>query len=196
MNKAKEIWKNKIREDREVHFTVLDVDYLKATEAQNKTLKHYIETKKQQLRDAPEDERILNAVTPEELKVIDPVTEIMTIPDLEKAKLDKYTEIDEDWKATLKEGWQTPEGWNLGIHTDDVALLNGVFSLAKEAEALGSTDPVIILDTGGESHSLTLPELTPLILAYGQARTNLTTADAARRKLVKEALTIEELAEI
>ena len=38
--------------------------------------------------------------------------------------------------------------------------------------------------------------MTPLMLAYGQARSELSGADAARRKLVKDATTIEELAEI
>ena len=196
MQKAQEIWRDKIREDREPYFQSLDVDYLKATEAQNTTLKNHIETKKQQLRDAPADSRITEAITPEELKTIDPVTEIMDISELEQAKLDKLTEIDQDWKVTLNNGWQTPEGWSLGIHTDDVALLNGAYALAKEAASLGSTDPVTILDTNGEPHSLTVAEMTPLMLAYGQARSELSGADAARRKLVKDATTIEELAEI
>ena len=196
MDKAKEIWKDKIRADREPYFSSLDVDYLKATEAQNVTLKNHIETKKQQLRDAPADSRITDATTPDALKAIDPVTEIMEISDLDQAKLDKLTEIDEDWKVILNNGWQTPEGWSLGIHTDDVALLNGAYSLAKEAAALGSTDPVTILDTNGEPHSLSVAEMTPIMLAYGAARANLSGADAARRKLVKDATTIEELAEI
>ena len=196
MEKAKNIWRDKIRAERQPYFESLDVDYLKATEAQNTTLKNHIETKKQQLRDAPEVSRIVDAATPDELKAVDPVTEIMDISDLDQAKLDKLTEIDQDWKVTLNNGWQTPEGWSLGIHTDDVALLNGAYALAKEAASLGSTDPVTILDTNGEPHSLTVAEMTPLMLAYGQARSELSGADAARRKLVKDATTIEELAEI
>ncbi len=196
MGKAKDIWRDKIREDREPFFVSLDVDYLKATEAQNVTLKNYIELKKQQLRDAPEDSRIEEATTIDELKVVDPVSEIMYISELDQAKLDKLTEIDEGWKVTLNTGWQTPEGWSLGIHTDDVALLNGAFTLAKEATALGSTDPVVILDMDSVPHSLSLVEMTSLMLAYGQARTILTTADAAKRKLVQDAVTIEELSEI
>ena len=196
MDKAKNVWRDKIREDRKPYFESLDVDYLKATEAQNVTLKNHIETKKQQLRDAPEDSRIDEADTPELLKSVDPVSEIMYITELDQAKLDKLTEIDEEWKVTLNTGWQTPEGWSLGIHTDDVALLNGAFTLAKEATALGSTDPVVILDMDSVPHSLTLAEMTSLMLAYGQARTTLTTADAAKRKLVQDATTIEELSEI
>ena len=75
-------------------------------------------------------------------------------------------------------------------------MLNGAFTLAKEATALGSTDPVVILDMDSVPHSLTLAEMTSLMLAYGQARTTLTTADAAKRKLVQDATTIEELSEI
>ena len=51
MNKAKDIWRDKVRNDRQPYFESLDVDYLKATEAQNVTLKNHIEIKKQQLRD-------------------------------------------------------------------------------------------------------------------------------------------------
>ncbi len=196
INKAKEIWKDKIRQDREPYFQSLDVDYLKATEAQNVTLKNDIEKRKQLLRDATEDERITSATTPEELKVVDPVTEAMYISDLDKAKRDKLTEIDEAWKVTLNNGWQTPEGWSLGIHTDDVALLSAAYALAKEAASLGSTDPVVISDTDSELHSLSVAEMTPLMLAYGAARSQLSGGDAARRKLVKDATTVEELAEI
>ena len=193
MNKAKDIWRDKIRGDRQPVLEDLDIQYLKATEAQNTTLKNHIETKKQELRDAPEDIRIAEAATPEDLKVIDPVSEIMTISELDQAKLDKLQDIDNDWKVTLNNGWQTPEGWSLGIHTDDVTLLNGAFTLAKEAAALGSTDPIVILDTEGEPHSLTLEQMTPLMLAYGQARTTLSATDAARRKAVKNTTTVEEL---
>ena len=54
-----------------------------------------------------------------------------------------------------------------------VALLNGAYAIAKEVASLGSTDPVTILDTNGEPHSLTIAEMTPLMLAYGQARSEL-----------------------
>ena len=62
----------------EPYFQSLDVDYLKATEAQNVTLKSHIETKKQQLRDAPEDSRIDEADTPELLKSVDPYLKLWT----------------------------------------------------------------------------------------------------------------------
>jgi hypothetical protein len=156
-------------------------------------VKTHIETKKQQLRDAPEDSRIESATTPEELKAVDVVEEIMYISDLDQAKLDKLSDIDEEWKVILNAGFQTPEGWSLGISTDDVALLNGAYSLAKEAAALGSTDPVVIVDIAGEAHSLSLEEMTPIMLAYGSSRSTLSAGDAAKRKLVRDATTVEEV---
>ena len=193
MDKAKNIWRDKVRADRTPYFEQLDVDYLKATESQNVVVKTHIETKKQQLRDAPEDSRIESATTPEELKAIDVVGEIMYISDLDQAKLDKLSDIDEEWKVILNAGFQTSEGWSLGISTDDVALLNGAYSLAKEASALGSTAPVVIVDIAGEAHSLSLEEMTPIMLAYGSARSTLSASDAAKRKLVRDATTIEEV---
>ena len=60
MEKAKNIWRDKIRAERQPYFESLDVDYLKATEAQNTTLKNHIETKLTTwpLDDAPEDSRL------------------------------------------------------------------------------------------------------------------------------------------
>ena len=193
MDKAKNIWRDKVRADRVPYFEQLDVDYLKATESQNVVVKTHIENKKQQLRDAPEDSRIEAATTPEELKAVDVVEEIMYISDLDQAKLDKLSDIDEEWKVILNAGFQTPEGWSLGISTDDVALLNGAYSLAKEAAALGSTDPVVIVDTAGEAHELTVEQMTPIMLAYGSARSTLSAGDAAKRKLVRDATTVEEV---
>ena len=193
MDKAKNIWRDKVRADRTPYFEQLDVEYLKATESQNVVVKTYIETKKQQLRDATEDSRIESATTPEELKAVDVVAEIMYISDLDQAKLDKLSDIDEEWKVILNTGFQTPEGWSLGISTDDVALLNGAYSLAKEAAALGSTAPVVIVDLAGEAHELTVEQMTPIMLAYGSSRSTLSASDAAKRKLVRDATTIEEV---
>ena len=58
--------------------------------------------------------------TPDELKIsVDPVTEIMDISDLDLKTADGYRNRSR-WKVTLNNGWQlTPEGWSLGIHTDE-----------------------------------------------------------------------------
>ena len=128
--------------------------------------------------------------TPEQL---DQVNSIIESWPLEKAKLEKLEEVDEEWKTTLEAGWQTPYGWSLGIDIADVALLNGNFVLAKEAASLGMTNPVFVVDRTGESHEFNLTDLTMLMLQYGQARAVLSSQDAAKRTAIKNANTIEEL---
>lgn len=112
---------------------------------------------------------------------------------LEKARLEKLELVDHEWQNTLNNGWTTPYGWKLGITTQDVALLNGNFTLAKEASNLGITDPVFVIDTDGEYHEFNLQDLTMLMLQYGQARAVLSSQDAAKRKAIKNATSIEEL---
>ena len=128
--------------------------------------------------------------TPEQLDQVNSVIESWP---LEKAKLEKLEEVDEEWKTTLEAGWQTPYGWSLGIDIADVALLNGNFVLAKEAASLGMTNPVFVVDRTGESHEFNLTDLTMLMLQYGQARAVLSSQDAAKRTAIKNANTIEEL---
>ena len=112
---------------------------------------------------------------------------------LEKGKLEKLETVDNEWQNTLNNGWTTPYGWKLGITTQDVALLNGNFTLAKEASNLGITDPIFVIDTDGESHEFNLQDLTMLMLQYGQARAALSSQDAAKRKAINNATTLEEL---
>lgn len=76
MNKAKDIWRNKIRQERQPVLEKLDIDYIKAIEEQNTITQQEIISKKQALRDAPADPRIENATDPATLKAIDPVSEI------------------------------------------------------------------------------------------------------------------------
>ena len=128
--------------------------------------------------------------TPEQLDQVNSVIESWP---LEKAKLEKLEEVDEEWKTILEAGWQTPYGWSLGIDIADVALLNGNFVLAKEAAGMGITDPVFVVDTTGESHAFNLTDLTALMLQYGQARAVLSSQDAAKRTAINNANTIEEL---
>tara|TARA_Y100000389_G_scaffold103441_2_gene100333 strand:+ start:16091 stop:16597 length:507 start_codon:yes stop_codon:yes gene_type:complete len=123
----------------------------------------------------------------------DQVNSIIESWPLEKAKLEKLEEVDEEWKTTLEAGWQTPYGWSLGVDIADVALLNGNFVLAKEAASLGMTNPVFVVDRTGESHEFNLTDLTMLMLQYGQARAVLSSQDAAKRTVINNANTIEEL---
>lgn len=78
MNKAKEIWRNKIRAERTAELNKLDVEYMRALEAEDSIKQAEIVVKKQALRDAPSDERIDNANSPEELKTLDIVKEIVS----------------------------------------------------------------------------------------------------------------------
>lgn len=132
----------------------------------------------------------LHSPTEEQLSQINSI--IQSWP-LEKAKLEKLELLDDEWKTTLSNGWTTPYGWKLGLDIQDVALLNGNFTLAKEAANLGVTDPVFVIDTDGEAHEFNLQDLTLLMLQYGQARALLSSQDAAKRKAIKNATTIEDL---
>lgn len=110
-----------------------------------------------------------------------------------RAKNALMRQINADWQATVAAGWTTPYGWKLGITTQDVTLLMGAFILAKEAAAMGLPDTVAIIDTDGATHTLSLAELTTLMLGYGQARAALSAADAAVRQAVNAATTLDEL---
>ena len=75
MNKAKDIWRDKIREERKELFTKYDIEYIKALENGHNELQKDIAQKKQLLRDAPSDPRIHQAQSIEELKSIDPIND-------------------------------------------------------------------------------------------------------------------------
>jgi hypothetical protein len=124
---------------------------------------------------------------------LDQINDIIESWPLEKAKLEKLEEVDEEWQSILESGWTTPYGWILGIDISDVALLNGNFVLAKEAASLGMTNPVFVVDTTGESHAFNLTDLTMLMLQYGQGRAVLSSQDAAKRTAIKNCTTIEQL---
>lgn len=108
------------------------------------------------------------------------------------AKQEKIKEIDKDFESNTNQGWDSGQGFKLGLTTQDVSLLVGLFVLAKEGAVLGLEPPPII-DTDGNSHQLTMQELTMLMLQYGSARAELSKTYASRKKLVENATTIEEL---
>lgn len=112
---------------------------------------------------------------------------------IDKAKLEKIKSLDNNWKLKIKSGWQTPDGYSLGIDVSDVALLNGVFTLAKEANSIGITDLVNIVDVDGQSHAMNLQDLTILMLQYGQARASLSNAYAIAKQNINDANSLEEL---
>ncbi|SCA55406.1 hypothetical protein MTBPR1_100047 [Candidatus Terasakiella magnetica] len=72
MEKARTIWRDKIRQARMPELDRLDAQYMKALEAGDGTLQQSIATQKQALRDATADPAIESATTPQELEAIQP----------------------------------------------------------------------------------------------------------------------------
>lgn len=70
MDKAKDIWREKIRIARAPEFEALDTAFMKALETGADT--SAIVAQKQALRDAPADPAIDAATTPDELKLVQP----------------------------------------------------------------------------------------------------------------------------
>ena len=112
---------------------------------------------------------------------------------LDEAKELKKISINNEWLTVEKTGWDSGQGFNLGITPSDVALLVGVFSLAKEAAALGLELPHLISMANTPIVFTTIQEMTMLLLQYGQARSNMASSFAARRKAVSDATTIEQV---
>lgn len=108
------------------------------------------------------------------------------------AKDEKIRQVDTDFDTAVKTGWDSGRGFHLGITSEDVSLLVGLFVLAKEGAALG-IDPPPVIDMNGEAHQFNMQELTVLMLEYGGARAELAKTDASRRKAIENATTIEEL---
>lgn len=72
MEKAKDIWRDKIREQRRPILESLDVAFIRALETGDTELVGDIRAQKQALRDATDDPVIDAAATPEELKAAIP----------------------------------------------------------------------------------------------------------------------------
>lgn len=112
---------------------------------------------------------------------------------LDEAKELKQISINNEWITLEKTGWDSGQGYYLGITPSDVALIVGVFSLAKEAAALGLELPNLISMANTPISFATIQEMTTLLLQYGQARSNMASSFAARRKAVSDATTIEQV---
>jgi signal recognition particle receptor subunit beta len=78
MEKAREIWKNKIRADRQPYLDQLDIDFMIAVEKKDLAKQQEISNKKQLLRDATQDPRIQLAEDTDDLRNIDPIREIVS----------------------------------------------------------------------------------------------------------------------
>jgi hypothetical protein len=115
---------------------------------------------------------------------------------LYKAKLEKLEQVDISWKNTMSNGWTTPYGWKLGTDNQDVTLLTGAFILAKEANNMGLSTTGTVIDMDGQSHELSLQDMTILMLQYGQFRSQLSSQDALKRELINNANSIDSLNQI
>ena len=115
---------------------------------------------------------------------------------LRKAKLEKLEQVDISWKTTMSNGWTTPYGWKLGTDTQDVTLITGAFILAKEANSMGLSTTGTVIDMDGQSHELSLQDMTILMLQYGQFRSQLSSQDALKRELINNANSIDSLNQI
>ena len=111
---------------------------------------------------------------------------LVTIDPVKKAEIDRkkaLAEVDAWFAGEIAKGFETEDGWKLGLSESDVTLLTGQFVLAKEAHAADLPLPPVI-DTAGVAHSLSLEELTALMLAYGGHRAELSTEYATRKAAV------------
>lgn len=124
---------------------------------------------------------------------LDAINNILQSWPLESLKLSKIDELNKILDQKLSEGWVTPYGWRLGLTTNDLVLLNGNFTLAKEAQLNGVSSSIFVIDTNNESHELSLQELTALMLQYGAARANLSSLYSNKLKLIKEAISETDL---
>lgn len=121
-------------------------------------------------------------------------------PDFDEAKADKLRTLKAWWAAHEAAG-VTPAGasFALGITPGDVGLLNGAFTLARTAVALEAKTPADtfpIIDRAGGVQWLTLAQMTDLLLAYGEARAQLSAAYALYLAAIQAAVTHGDLAAI
>jgi hypothetical protein len=113
--------------------------------------------------------------------------------ELSQAKARKLQELNSEWTAVEKTGWDSGHGYHLGITPSDVALIVGVFSLAREASAMGLPLPGLISMENNTIEFETIQDMTVLLMYYGKARSDMAKEFAARRKAVEDATTIEEI---
>jgi hypothetical protein len=112
---------------------------------------------------------------------------IVTVDPAKKAEIDRKAALrdaDAWFSGEVARGYETEDGWKLGLSESDVTLLTGQFVLAKEAAAVDLPLPPVI-DTDGVVHQLTLAELTALMLGYGAHRAALSSEYAARKAAIE-----------
>lgn len=110
---------------------------------------------------------------------------------LSQAKAMSYKIIDNEWAVLEKTGWDSGRGYYLGITPSDVALIVGVYALAKEASALGLPLPSLISMDNIPISFNTIEEMTTVLMEYGQARATLASEFAERRKAVENSTEVK-----
>lgn len=116
------------------------------------------------------------------------------LPKLSEEQDRAIAQLNVNWDTYTKyNGFNTPEGWSLGINTEDVSLLTGAFLLLKESSALGLADSTIVVDMSGVSHTISLESMTNLMLQYGQFRSAKSQQYSDKLQAIKNSSTIEEL---
>lgn len=122
--------------------------------------------------------------------------DILTFPLLKAAKLQT---LEDWWKQREVEGIQIVHNNTnivLGITPDDITLINGLYTSAKDSVALGyasSTTDFQLHDINGDMHLFKLPELTTILLLYSQARATLHATRNSKKKSIQNATTKAEL---
>lgn len=117
-------------------------------------------------------------------------------PTIDQIKSQKLNELEIYWNNKIQEGWTSPEGWKLGLSTDDVTLLTGAFLLLKESSSLGLASTTSIIDTSNIPHTLDLQQMTTLMLSYGSYRSSLSGQYSSYKNQINDSTTIEQLESI
>lgn len=112
---------------------------------------------------------------------------VVSIDPAKKAEIDRkvaLANLDFWFENAVSDGFETGNGWKLGLRESDVTLLTGQFVLAKEAAAIGLPLPPVV-DVDGVPHEFeTIEELTTLMLGYGTARAELSAEYATRKAAI------------
>lgn len=99
--------------------------------------------------------------------------------ELAQSKADS-AEADVWFEQQILAGFDTGEGFTLGLTETDVTLLTGNYVLAKEADAM-EMPLAPIIDSTGVPHQLTMAKLTEVMLAYGAHRAALSQEYAEKK---------------
>lgn len=114
-------------------------------------------------------------------------------------KEEKLRAIDTWWKQKEETGIRVQTGEidiTLTITPDDIALINGVYTTAKETVALGIktlSDTFQLHDIEGNMHLFTLSQLTSVLLIYSQTRAAIHATKNIKKKAISAATTKVEL---